>query len=48
MKKLFQFWRDASNEELIDLFGTSDIDEIFNKYTDTYIIKTVLDYISED
>ena len=45
MREIFHFFRYASNEELEDLFGTSDFDEIFNENPESLIIQTILNYV---
>ena len=45
MREVFHFFRYASNQELENLFGTFDFDEIFNENPESYIIQTILDYV---
>ena len=48
MRDIFHFFRFASNNELIDIFGTCDFDEIFDKYTEVYIINKITEYLLEE
>ena len=45
MKTIFKFFRDASAEELIDVFDSTDIDDICSKHSSAEIISKIYNYL---
>ena len=42
------FFRYASNNELIEIFGASDVDEIFKDYDSKDVLKKIKEYQKEN